>query len=125
MLWPQATHYRLRAVSLKRKIFSTLLFVYRMVAAGFLLYVGTAFLSYTVSITELILNAVALSIILEIDDLLFDALATTPGRHLLQQLDPLPMPPLPRVRGADVKAASSAEPESQSCLRGLHEHCDS
>ena len=26
-------------------------------------------------------------------DLLFDALATTPGRHLVHQLDPLPMPP--------------------------------
>ena len=54
--------------------------------------------------TELILNAVALGIILDIDDLLFDALATTPGRHLVHQLDALPMPSLPRVRGADAKS---------------------
>ena len=54
--------------------------------------------------TELILNAVALGIIVDIDDLLFDALATTPGRHLVHQLDALPMPSLPRVRGADAKS---------------------
>ena len=112
----QATHYRLRTVSMKRKIFSSLLLMYRLVAAGFLLYVGTAFLSYTLSITELILNAVALSIILEIDDLLFDALATTPGRHLVEQLDPLPMPSLPRLRGADVKSVSWQR------LHSLHSH---
>ena len=40
---------------------------------------GTFFLVYTVSVTELILNAVALGIILDIDDLLFDAMATTSG----------------------------------------------
>ena len=65
---------------------------------------GTTFLVYTVSVTELILNAVALGIILDIDDLLFDALATTPGRHLVHQLDPLPMPSMPRIRGADAKS---------------------
>jgi len=59
-----------------------------------------------VSVTELILNAVALGIILDIDDLLFDALATTPGRHLVHQLDPLPMPSMPRIRGADIKSMS-------------------
>ena len=53
-----------------------------------------------------ILNAVALGIILDIDDLLFDALATTPGRHLVHQLDPLLMPSLPRVRGADAKSVT-------------------
>lgn len=48
----------------------------------------------------------ALGIILDIDDLLFDALATTPGRHLVHQLDPLLMPSLPRVRGADAKSVT-------------------
>ncbi|OLQ09416.1 hypothetical protein AK812_SmicGene7000 [Symbiodinium microadriaticum] len=47
-----------------------------------------------VNVTELILNAVALGIILDIDDLLFDALATTPGRHLAPE----------RWRGADLKS---------------------
>ena len=58
------------------------------------------------SATLRILNAVALGIILDIDDLLFDALATTPGRHLVHQLDALPMPAMPRVRGADAKSVS-------------------
>lgn len=100
----QVVHYRLRAVTFSRKLASGLLLLYRLVAAGLLVMVGTYFLVYTVSVTELILNAVALGIILDIDDLLFDALATTPGRHLVHQLDPLPMPSLPRIRGADAKS---------------------
>eukprot|EP00435_Cladocopium_sp_Y103_P040480 s646_g11.t1 len=100
----QVTHYRLRAVALRRKIASGFLLLYRLVAAALLLYVGTNFLVYTVNVTELILNAVALGIILDIDDLLFDAMATTPGRHLVHQLDPLHMPSLPRIRGADAKS---------------------
>ncbi|CAK9048900.1 Uncharacterized protein SCF082_LOCUS27166 [Durusdinium trenchii] len=102
----QQKHYRLRSVAARRKLFSLILLIYRLVAAGLLVFVGTFFLVYTVSVTELILNAVALGIILDIDDLLFDALATTPGRHLVHQLDPLPMPSLPRWRGADLKSAS-------------------
>eukprot|EP00434_Breviolum_minutum_P010077 symbB.v1.2.008890.t1/scaffold488.1/size197422/23 len=100
----QVTHYRLRAVAARRKIASAILLLYRLVAAALLLYVGTNFLVYTVNVTELILNAVALGIILDIDDLLFDAMATTPGRHLVHQLDPLHMPSLPRIRGADAKS---------------------
>jgi len=94
----------LRAVALRRKIASGFLLLYRLLAAALLLYVGTSFLVYTVNVTELILNAVALGIILDIDDLLFDAMATTPGRHLVHQLDPLHMPSLPRIRGADAKS---------------------
>ncbi|CAK8991449.1 unnamed protein product [Durusdinium trenchii] len=100
----QVTHYRLRAVAMRRKLFSGFLLLYRLLAATLLVIVGTTFLVYTVSVTELILNAVALGIILDIDDLLFDALATTPGRHLVHQLDPLPMPSMPRIRGADAKS---------------------
>ena len=100
----EVTHYRLRAVAKRRKLFSAFLLMYRLLAAVLLVVVGTTFLVYTVSVTELILNAVALGIILDIDDLLFDALATTPGRHLVHQLDPLPMPSMPRIRGADAKS---------------------
>ena len=102
----KSIHYRLRCVAKRRKVFSAVLFAYRLLAAAVLVFVGTFFLVYTVSVTELILNAVALGIILDIDDLLFDALATTPGRHLVHQLDPLPMPSLPRLRGADAKSVS-------------------
>ncbi|CAK9069374.1 unnamed protein product [Durusdinium trenchii] len=100
----QVRHYRLRTVAKRRKVFSFCLFTYRVVSAGLLVFVGTFFLVYTFDVTELILNAVALGIILDIDDLLFDALATTPGRHLVHQLDPLPMPSMPRLRGADAKS---------------------
>lgn len=100
----KVTHYRLKAMGGRRKAISFLLLLYRLFSAALLVYVGTFFLVYTVDVTELILNAVALGIILDIDDLLFDALATTPGRHLVHQLDPLHMPSLPRWRGADSKS---------------------
>ncbi|CAJ1381709.1 unnamed protein product [Effrenium voratum] len=102
----QVVYYRLVALPRARVIFSAALLLYRFIAALLLIYVGTFFLVYTVNVTELILNAVALGIILDIDDLLFDALATTPGRHLLHHLDPLPMRSFPRFRGADVKSLS-------------------
>ncbi|CAE7023986.1 unnamed protein product, partial [Symbiodinium sp. CCMP2456] len=76
------THYRFLSIPYRRKVISSFLLAYRLFAACLLIYVGTFFLVYTVNVTELILNAVALGIILDIDDLLFDALATTPGRHL-------------------------------------------
>eukprot|EP00438_Fugacium_kawagutii_P026423 Skav202845 [mRNA] locus=scaffold954:3431:9655:- [translate_table: standard] len=72
-------HYRLRAIPKRRKTYSAILLLYRLAIAVMLLFVGTYFLVYTVSVTELILNAVALGIILDIDDLLFDAMATTSG----------------------------------------------
>ncbi|CAJ1365905.1 unnamed protein product [Effrenium voratum] len=102
----QVTHYRLTSISPMRRACSGMLLLYRLFAAVLLIYVGTVFLVYTVSVTDLILNAVALGIILEIDDLIFDALATTPGRHLVHHLEPLPMPSFPRWRGADVKSLS-------------------
>ncbi|CAJ1450174.1 unnamed protein product [Effrenium voratum] len=102
----QITHFRLVSVTSRRVLGSYILLIYRLFAAALLIYVGTFFLVYTVNVTELILNAVALEIILEIDELIFDALATTPGRHLVHHLEPLPMPSLPRFRGADAKSLS-------------------
>ena len=102
----QVKFYRLVSLPKRRIVMSLVLLLYRLLAAALLIYVGTFFLVYTVNVTELILNAVALGIILDIDDLLFDALATTPGRHLLHHMDPLPMKSFPRFRGADVKSCS-------------------
>jgi len=100
----QITHYRLTSITRRRVVASYILLLYRLIAATALIFVGTYFLVYTVNVTELILNAVALEIILDIDDLIFDALATTPGRHLVHHLEPLPMPSFPRWRGADSKS---------------------
>ena len=44
----QVVHYRLRAVAMRRKLFSGLLLLYRLLAAGLLVFVGTFFLVYTV-----------------------------------------------------------------------------
>ena len=45
----KAVHYRLRCVAFRRKVFSTMLFCYRLLAAGVLVFVGTFFLVYTVT----------------------------------------------------------------------------
>ena len=45
----KAVHYRLRCVAFRRKVFSTLLFGYRLLAAMVLVFVGTFFLVYTVT----------------------------------------------------------------------------
>lgn len=45
----EVVHYRLRAVTFSRKLASGLLLLYRLVAAGLLVMVGTYFLVYTVT----------------------------------------------------------------------------
>lgn len=58
-----------------------------------------------VNVTELILNAVSLSIILDIDNYIFGALASTSGKDLIHYLQPLQVPPYARLKGTDVKSA--------------------
>jgi len=101
----QALHFKLEHVSCGRKCISYALLTYRFVAAGLLLYVGSYFLVYTVNVTELILNAVSLSIILDIDNYIFGALASTSGKDLIHYLQPLQVPPYARLKGTDVKSA--------------------
>ena len=52
----KVTHYRIKSMARKRKLVSLLLLFYRLFSAALLVYVGTFFLVYTVSVTELILN---------------------------------------------------------------------
>jgi len=96
--------YRLKSTTWKRKVVSYMLLVYRLLAAGFLIYVGSFFLAYTVNVTELLLNAVSLDIILDIDNYIFMACASTAGKDLLDRLEPLQVPSYPRFKGTDVKS---------------------
>eukprot|EP00930_Biecheleria_cincta_P008936 TRINITY_DN11054_c0_g1_i2.p1 TRINITY_DN11054_c0_g1~~TRINITY_DN11054_c0_g1_i2.p1 ORF type:complete len:718 (+),score=95.50 TRINITY_DN11054_c0_g1_i2:1-2154(+) len=99
-----AVRYTVKTLTRFRRMMGWLVLLYRFTSGGILLYVGITYLVNTIDIEELILNAVALGIILDIDDLIFDALATAPARHLVACLKPLPMPSLPRVRGIDCKS---------------------
>eukprot|EP00930_Biecheleria_cincta_P062955 TRINITY_DN4840_c0_g1_i1.p1 TRINITY_DN4840_c0_g1~~TRINITY_DN4840_c0_g1_i1.p1 ORF type:complete len:1144 (-),score=201.95 TRINITY_DN4840_c0_g1_i1:81-3512(-) len=97
-------HYVVHSLTRFRRIVSWLILLYRAVSASLLVYVGVHFLVNTINVEDLILNAVALGIILDIDDLIFDALATAPSRHLVHNLKPLPMKSFPRIKGADLKS---------------------
>ena len=96
--------FRLVALSQSRKAWCSILFVYRLVAGIMMIIVGTTFLVYTIEVEELILNAVALEIVLDIDDLVFDALCTVPARFMMRNLEPVSLPKIPRRKGLDVKA---------------------
>eukprot|EP00930_Biecheleria_cincta_P030438 TRINITY_DN21086_c0_g1_i2.p1 TRINITY_DN21086_c0_g1~~TRINITY_DN21086_c0_g1_i2.p1 ORF type:complete len:871 (+),score=128.21 TRINITY_DN21086_c0_g1_i2:27-2615(+) len=102
---PNSTaHYVIHSLTRARRLVCWVILLYRTLAAVILIYVGIHFLVNTISVEDLILNAVALGIILDIDDLIFDALATTPSRHLVRCLVPLPMKSFPRIKGTDMKS---------------------
>ena len=82
----------------------TLCFIYRLAMIALLIYGGTTFLVYTIQIEDLVLNAVALELIRNLDDLLFGALATAEVRHLISRLEGLPMKSLPAKAGIDMTA---------------------
>ena len=54
----QVRHYELKRVARRRKFFSLVLLLYRLFAAVLLVWVGTYFLVYTVSVTELTLGRI-------------------------------------------------------------------
>lgn len=95
---------RLATISYAKFTISLAFFVYRLGIVCVLIYAGTCFLVYTIDVTELILNAVALEIILRVDELLFEALATNSARHLIRTLQPVPMATVPQWHGVDLKA---------------------
>ena len=64
----------------------------RLLVAAVLLYVGVWWLQYTTSLEDLVLNAAALSFIMDFDELLFSTMVTLRGRTRLGQLRPLPLP---------------------------------
>ena len=61
----------------------------RAAIAGWLLVAGVLWLARTTSITELMLNAVALNAILDVDEFLFSCLTPIKIQHVIQTLDPI------------------------------------
>ena len=59
-------------------------------------------MAYTVSVAELMLNAVALEFILNVDELLYEALAPLKTRRLITLLQPIPVARARSCGGVDV-----------------------
>lgn len=63
----------------------------KIVLAGALWWVGAKWLAHTISLTELILNGVALAFVLDFDECLFDIFVPRRVKILVNNLEPLPL----------------------------------
>ena len=72
-----------------------------------LVFRGTAFLVNIIAITELVLIAVALDIILNIIDFLFAVLAASQDQHVIHRLDEPPLKPWPHKKGPEERECTT------------------
>ncbi|CAK9042130.1 unnamed protein product, partial [Durusdinium trenchii] len=79
----------LQTMSRGRVFLLSVVCLIRLVVATMLLYVGSVWLSRTTSISELMLNAVALEAIIHVDEFLFSALTPTKVQYRIQNLPPV------------------------------------
>jgi len=82
----------LKSISRQRMVFVVLLTAVRLFICLLLLIVGSIWLSNTLSINEMILNATALAFVLDIDELIFESFTSTSSKALRSNLQPLKRP---------------------------------
>ena len=75
----------------------------RATMAAFMVTQGTQFLVYTTDISDLLLNAVALEFVINTDELLYEALAPSRAKRLLQNTSGFKLKPQPTVGGVDFR----------------------
>jgi len=83
---------RLEQISLQRCVMATCSGAVQFTVATTLLVVGSKWLASTVSLTDLLLNAVALQFIMEIDELVFHVLCSVKIKTITTSLHPLALP---------------------------------
>eukprot|EP00929_Paragymnodinium_shiwhaense_P017146 TRINITY_DN12612_c0_g1_i1.p1 TRINITY_DN12612_c0_g1~~TRINITY_DN12612_c0_g1_i1.p1 ORF type:complete len:1512 (+),score=329.51 TRINITY_DN12612_c0_g1_i1:135-4670(+) len=90
---------KLTTISLPRMI---ILFIFvvipRIVIAIVLCYVGTKYLGVTVNMGDLLLNAMALAFIIDLDELFFNIFAPRHVQLLVENMEPTPILPSARFR---------------------------
>jgi len=79
----------------------------RLIIASALMYVGAMFLVSSVSISLLLMKAMALKFVLGVDELVFSILAPIPLRTLVKNTKPMPLPPVRAWKGLDSNAVAS------------------
>jgi len=87
--------------SSERFVFAAILLLVRFVISSFLLICGSMWLTYTINVENLLLNAVALGFVLDLDEMLF-TLAPAQVKSLMGRLQPLPAQSWPSVKGTDL-----------------------
>ena len=78
--------------------------IVRLGVGGLLLVYGIFFLVYTVNVADLMLNAVALEFVLNIDEVLFASLAPARFRQLYNSFQAIRLPSVRTWRGLDLRA---------------------
>jgi len=94
----------IKTISYRRLVLCILVALVRLTMCGMLLYAGTLYLVGTVDMRDLLLNSVALVVVLDVDELVFGALAPESAREAIECADPMCYSLIPRYYGVDVKA---------------------
>ena len=93
------------SVSSMRFLGVSLVMLSRLMVAGGLLYAGSLWLAYTVSLQDLMLNAVALEFVLNVDELIFISLAPLSLKYLVDNAKMLPKQAPPAWKGLELSTA--------------------
>eukprot|EP00930_Biecheleria_cincta_P010607 TRINITY_DN11281_c0_g1_i1.p1 TRINITY_DN11281_c0_g1~~TRINITY_DN11281_c0_g1_i1.p1 ORF type:complete len:657 (+),score=87.22 TRINITY_DN11281_c0_g1_i1:23-1972(+) len=104
---PIGSSYELTQLSRARFCLNALLVAFTMCVYAMLAVTGTLFLAYTVNVQDLLLNAVALDIILNIDAIMFEVMAVHRAKYWVSEVKPVSLPSLPSWRGIDTKSCST------------------
>ena len=99
---------RVQRLSYTRVVLLILTTMVRLVIALMLLIYGTLFLAYEVDLGDLLLNAVALEFVINIDELLFEVFAPTRAKLVLSSFAPFQLPKPPTWRGLDARKPLTA-----------------
>jgi len=91
----------LTSMSRRRKCYMACVLSLQLMVALNLAITGVFYLCYTISLSDLILNAAALQVVLELDETFYDALAPFQARAMIESFKPIPRPPLRSWRGLD------------------------
>jgi len=92
----------LRSVTRRRWFWFGFIVLLQAFVAAILGLCGLWYLTYTTIIQDLLLNAAALNIILDLDELIFWALAPDHARRIIMSLQPLPQPRPRRFGGCSL-----------------------
>lgn len=100
--------YVLETLSRFRTVIVILMALLRFSIAVFLMISGMVYLIHTIDLRDLVLNAMALQCVLQIDELLFMVLAPWPVRCFMKSLQQLSLPPNRSWQGVDFFSSCSS-----------------
>mmetsp|Transcript_1628 Transcript_1628/g.4220 ORF Transcript_1628/g.4220 Transcript_1628/m.4220 type:complete len:983 (+) Transcript_1628:120-3068(+) len=94
-----------KRIAVARYISIVVIAIIRLLLVLSLFYTGTLFLVHDIGVADLLLNAVALEFVLNVDELIFTAVAPVSGKLFMSKIKPLEVPHSRlRYKGMDFKS---------------------